>query len=183
MTSFQIGERAFRCGQPLGGTIAEVVETPGEEAIYRLVYDEGGDGWWPRFALFATEEERRDAEAPAFAAAKERKLSALAERRRLAEARGTNVAGLMLATDAASQAKLTAAVVACVLDNAYSVRWKLADGSFTLLDHASLIAAAQGVRAHVQACFDREATLAAEIAAALDDATLTAIDIESGWLG
>ena len=55
-----------------------------------------------------------------------------------------------------------------MLDNNYAVNWKLSDGSFASFDHATLIAVAQGVRAHVQGCFDREATLVAAIDAASD---------------
>jgi hypothetical protein len=50
-----------------------------------------------------------------------------------------------------------------------------------MLDHATLIAVAQAVRALVQSCFDREATLSAAISAAADAAALAAIDIEIGW--
>jgi hypothetical protein len=118
---------------------------------------------------------------PTLAEAKAARLAALADRRWRAETAGVVVNGARLPTDLATQGKLTAAVVASVLDNSYSVRWKLADGSFTLFDHATLVAAAQGVRAHVQACFDREAQLVALIDAAKDEAALAAIDIESGW--
>jgi hypothetical protein len=88
---------------------------------------------------------------------------------------------MSFSTDETAQAKLTAAVVASVLDNAYQLQWKLADGSFALLDHAALIAAAQGVRTHVQACFDSEAALVQQIVAAADRDALAAVDIESGW--
>lgn len=118
---------------------------------------------------------------PTLAEVKAAKLAKLAERRWRAETAGVTVNGLSIPSDAASQSKLTAAVVACVLDNAYSVNWKLADGTFQMLDHATLIAVAQAVRAHVQSCFDREAMLAGEIAAAADAAALAAIDIETGW--
>ncbi|WP_159728409.1 DUF4376 domain-containing protein [Methylosinus sp. Ce-a6] len=117
------------------------------------------------------------------AALKAAKRAALAERRWRAETAGTIVNGMSMPSDEKTQGKLTAAVVASVLDDAYAVNWKLADGSFALLDHAALIAVAQAVRAHVQSCFDREAQLAAEIDAAADAMALAAIDIESGWPG
>lgn len=120
---------------------------------------------------------------PSLAEAKAAKLAALADRRWRAETAGVTVNGMSLPSDQATQSKLTAAVVASVLDNNYAVNWKLADGSFTLLDHAALIAVAQGVRAHVQVCFDREAQLAALIRGAADAAALAAIDIEAGWPG
>ncbi|PWB80504.1 MAG: hypothetical protein C3F11_17795 [Methylocystaceae bacterium] len=121
--------------------------------------------------------------APTFEELRAEKLAALAERRRRAEASGTSVDGMRLPTDEKMQSKLTAAVVASVLDNAYSVQWKLADGSFVRFDHALLIAVAQTVRAHVQSCFDREAALSAQIRAAADVAAMAAIDIEAGWPG
>ncbi|WP_162150819.1 DUF4376 domain-containing protein [Methylosinus sp. 3S-1] len=152
-----------------------------DEPTCRVAYAEGGEGWWPQSSLFATEEERRVAEAPQLADRKARSLAALAERRRRAETSGVVIGGMGFSTDVESQAKLTAVVVASVLDNEYAVRWKLSDGSFASLDHAALIAAAQGVRAHVQACFDREAALVQDIAAAADLDALAAIDIASGW--
>lgn len=112
---------------------------------------------------------------------KTKKRAALANRRWQAETAGTIVNGLSFQTDEKTQAKLTSAVVAGVLDNAYSVNWKLSDGSFILLDHAALIAAAQGVRVHVQSCFDHEQTLVSTIVAASDETTLAAIDIEADW--
>ncbi|WP_159730191.1 DUF4376 domain-containing protein [Methylosinus sp. Ce-a6] len=120
-------------------------------------------------------------EKPTLAELKAERRAALVERRRRAETAGTRVNGMSMSTDEKTQAKLTAAVVASVLDNAYAVNWKLADGSFALFDHAALIAAAQGVRAHVQNCFDREAQLAAAIDAAVDATALASIDIDAGW--
>ncbi|BBU61406.1 hypothetical protein MSC49_13410 [Methylosinus sp. C49] len=120
---------------------------------------------------------------PTLAEAKSKRLAALAARRWRAETAGTSVNGMSLPTDEKTQAKLTAAVVASVLDNNYAVNWKLANGAFVMLDHATLIAVAQGVRAHVQSCFDREAQLVAAIVAAQDSAALEAIDIDADWPG
>ncbi len=124
---------------------------------------------------------RRRSRRPTLAEAKCERLAALGERRWRAETAGTSVSGMRLPTDETTQAKLTAAVVACVLDNDYAVNWKLADGSFRQFDHATLIAVAQGVHAHVQSCFDREAQLVSAIDAAPDNAALAAVDIETGW--
>ncbi|PWB94942.1 hypothetical protein C5689_05740 [Methylosinus sporium] len=117
--------------------------------------------------------------APTLAEAKREKRAALAERRWRAETAGATVLGMRMSTDERTQGKLTAAVVASVLDNSYAVNWKLADGTFVTFDHATLIAVAQGVRAHVQSCFDREAQLVVAIEAAQDMAALAAIDIDS----
>jgi hypothetical protein len=112
---------------------------------------------------------------------KRARRAALAERRWRAETGGAVVDGMSLPTNEKMQAKLTAAIVACVLDDSYSVDWRLSDGSFVAFDRATLVAVAKGVRAHVQACFDREADLAAQIGEAADASALSTIDIESGW--
>lgn len=51
-------------------------------------------------------------------------------------------------------------------------RWKTASGEFVTLTAPQIIALALAVRAHVQACFDREADLAAQIRAAADPAAV-----------
>lgn len=178
---FAIGDSVYRLDSGLhGATVIDISESSFGRS-YHITYEEGGDGWWSESALFATAEEQHVAEAPSLAAAKVRKLAELAERRWRAEIGGITIGALPVATDAAAQAKLTGAVVASLLDNAYSVRWKLADGTFALLDHETLITAAQSVRAHVQGCFDHEAVLADQINAASDTTQLAACDLDSGW--
>jgi hypothetical protein len=118
---------------------------------------------------------------PPLAELKSRKLSALAARRWRAETGGISVNGSPVATDERSQAKFVGACLAATLDANYSVQWKLADGGFTTLDHDQIIAIAQAVRAHVQACFDHEATFAGAVQAAPDEQALAAIDVEAGW--
>lgn len=113
--------------------------------------------------------------------AKAARKAALAERRWQAETGGTIVGGLSIPTDAPSQAKFTSAALAAVIDPAYSVSWKLATGEFVALGRNEIIGLAQGARAHVQACFDREATLAAAIDAAATPAELAAINIADNW--
>lgn len=108
-------------------------------------------------------------------------LKALADRRWRAETGGINANGSPVATDERSQAKLVGACLAATLDANYSVQWKLIDGGFVTLDHDQIIAIAQAVRSHVQACFDHEATLAGAIQAASDEQALAAIDIDAGW--
>jgi len=134
-------------------------------------------------AAVAVEVERLAAAAAlaGMADAKAARKAALADRRWRAETGGATVAGMEIPTDAATQAKLTAAAVAALIDPAYSVNWKVATGDFVALDHDQVIALAQGARAHVQGCFDREAALAAQIDAAATPEALAAIDIEAGW--
>lgn len=114
------------------------------------------------------------------AALKAERLAALADRRWQAETSGTTVAGMPIATDERSQAKIAGAALAAVLDEDYSVQWKTNAG-FVTLDRAMVLGLAQGVRAHIQGCFDREAALAADIETASDPSTLVAIDIHAGW--
>ena len=83
---------------------------------------------------------------------------------------------MAVATDRDSQALITGAALAAMLDSAYVCRWKTPSG-FVELTAEQIIAVAQAVRAHVQACFDREAELLTEI----DAGTLTPEMIETGW--
>jgi hypothetical protein len=106
----------------------------------------------------------------------------LAARRWAAEEKGIEINGAFFASDAGSQGKLTGAALAAVIDNAYTVQWKTGAG-FITLTATQIIAAAQAVRAHVQACFDHEADVAAEIDAADTLAELQAIDVSAGWPG
>ena len=99
-------------------------------------------------------------------------LAALKTARDAAIARGIEVEGLHVQTDDLSQSRLTAAALAAQLDPGATVRWKLATGAFVELTAPQIIALALAVRTHVQACFDREADLAAQIRAAADPAAV-----------
>lgn len=59
--------------------------------------------------------------------------------------------------------------------------WKLAPGVFVQLDFAGLVGLGFAIRAHIQACFDNEATLSAAIQAAATPEALGAVDISKGW--
>lgn len=96
-------------------------------------------------------------------------------RRNMAIAAGTTVGGTPVQTDDLSQQHITGAVQAAMLDATTEVRWKVGDGQFLTLDAPSIIVIGQAVRAHVQACFDREADLLALIDAG------EAPDIDTGW--
>jgi hypothetical protein len=112
----------------------------------------------------------------------ETKLQALAERRYQAEEGGTTFVGMPLATDRTSQSKIHAAYTKAKEDPDYVIaNWKISPGVFTTLDAATIIAAGDAVRAHVQSCFDNEAILSAQITAATNKSELDAIDIEIGW--
>jgi hypothetical protein len=107
-------------------------------------------------------------------------IEALAAKRYSVEIGGTTIGGVPIATDRDTQSKLVAIRILAKEDNAYTVRWKTSAG-FVTLDAATIIAVADGVRAFVQAAFDREATLIDAIEAATTLAELDAIDLTAGW--
>lgn len=94
--------------------------------------------------------------------------SAIKARRDRAIAAGIVVGGFPVQTDDLSQQRIIGAALAAMVDPSATVRWKVADGSFVTLDAPTVIAIAQAVRAHVQACFDREAELVADPEAVID---------------
>ncbi|MEP2955514.1 MAG: DUF4376 domain-containing protein [Sulfitobacter sp.] len=109
-------------------------------------------------------------------------LDAAAAKRYEVEFGGTTFNGSPLATDTKTQAALTAAYVKAQADPNYTIgSWKSGPGTFSTLDAPTIIALADAIEAHVQACFTREAAIAGEIAAATTLAELAAINIESGW--
>ncbi|WP_051294440.1 DUF4376 domain-containing protein [Gemmobacter nectariphilus] len=113
------------------------------------------------------------AEAKAAEAAAARR-AAVKARRDVAIASGITVGGVTVATDDQSQSRVMGAAVAAMLDPGYSVQWKTASG-FVTLSAPQVIGLATAIRAHVQACFDREAALLAALDAG------EAVDIETGW--
>jgi hypothetical protein len=142
-----------------------------------IVRDEGPtaftgleNGNWVIRAALPTLEERRAA-----------KLAALAALRWEKETGGTVFNGMPIATDAVSQTKYIGAVVGAQIDPDAVINWKMADGTFVALDAKVITAVAMAVRAHVQACFDREAELKAQIEAAATPEEFSAVDIGAGW--
>jgi len=114
--------------------------------------------------------------------AKQQVLGELADRRWKAEEGGTTLNGAVVATDRTTQAKVTAAYIKATADSAYTIAaWKGADGTFSPLDAATIIAIADAIEAHVQACFSNEADLAEQISAATTLTELDSVDIETGW--
>jgi hypothetical protein len=82
------------------------------------------------------------------------------------ETGGTTFDGMPIATDAVSQTKYIGAVVGAQIEPNAVINWKMADGTFVPLDAQAIPAVAMAVRADVQACFEREAVLKAQIEAA-----------------
>jgi hypothetical protein len=172
---FEIGQRVFRVGSDLscGATVVAI-----DRESYTIEYDEGGAGSWPQEALAAS---LAEAVTESLDDLKESLTAAVADLRRAKEVGAVSVASHSIMADERSRANLTAATLAAVLDAQYAVRWKMADGAFVDFSASEIIAAAQAVRAHVQACFDREKALSEEIGAAQTVGDLAAIDLNSGW--
>ena len=107
---------------------------------------------------------------------KTQKKAEIAAVRYNVEIGGVTVSGVKIDTDRDSQALITGAALAAVIDSSYSLNWKTAQG-FVHLTAPEIIAVAQAVRAHVQACFDREGELVALVDAAETAEDLDAIEI------
>lgn len=107
---------------------------------------------------------------------KAQKKAEIASVRYEAETAGTTVNDITIDTGRDSQALITGAALAAMLDENYSLNWKTAKG-FIHLTAPEIIAVAQAVRAHVQSCFDREGELVAQVDAAQNAEELDAIDI------
>jgi hypothetical protein len=102
--------------------------------------------------------------------------AAIATKRYQRETAGIVVDGAALETDRDSQSMITGAAFTAMLDGSYVCNWKTPSG-FVALDATALIALAQKVRGHVQACFDREA----ELLAALEAGTFVESMLDEGW--
>jgi len=100
----------------------------------------------------------------------------IAERRWQAEVAGIDVGGMHIDTGRDSQALITGATVQAMLDPSYALRWKTPDG-FVDLTAEQIIGVATAARAHVQACFNREA----ELLDALEAGTFTPEMLDQGW--
>jgi hypothetical protein len=100
----------------------------------------------------------------------------IAERRYRAETAGIAMDGYQVDTSRDSQSLITGAALQATIDAAYTCRWKTQAG-FVDLSATQILSLATAVRAHVQACFDREAVLLGEVVAG----TFTADQLEQGW--
>jgi len=84
-------------------------------------------------------------------------------------------------TDGDSRRELTGAVVAANEDSLTVQGWRMADNEMVVMDIADFKAMALAVRNHVNACYERQAALEAEIDNAADVDGIRAIDIDAGW--
>lgn len=101
----------------------------------------------------------------------------IAAKRYQAQIAGTTLQGMQIDTSTDSQALITGAALAAVLDSSYVCRWKMADGTRVELDAKMIIAVASAVRDHIQACYDRED----ELLTAVADGTFTDAMLDQGW--
>ncbi|WP_278439602.1 DUF4376 domain-containing protein [Pseudomonas oryzihabitans] len=101
----------------------------------------------------------------------------IAARRYKAQIAGTTLDGMPVDTSTDSQALITGAALAAVLDSNYVCRWKMADGTRVELDAKMIIAVASAVRDHIQACYDRED----ELLTAVADGSFTEAMLDQGW--
>ncbi len=113
--------------------------------------------------------------AAVLAAAKAAKKAVIAAARYAAEIAGVTVSGATIRTDRESQALITGAALKATQDAEYTCTWK-AESGFVSLNAATIIAVADAVRAHVQACFDAEAAKCVLIDAAATVAEVEAIE-------
>ena len=113
---------------------------------------------------------------PTFNDLKAQKKSKIAAARYNAETAGVVFNDVLIDTGRDSQALITGAALAAVIDGEYSLNWETVDG-FIHLSAPEIIAVAQAVRAHVQSCFDREGELVAQVDAAQNVEELEAIEI------
>jgi hypothetical protein len=89
---------------------------------------------------------------------------------------GITVNGDVIETTRDGQALIAGAAVSAILDPAYKCNWKTASG-FVELTAPQLIVIATAVRAHVQACFDRELALLQ----AIEAGTYSDSMLAEGW--
>lgn len=103
-----------------------------------------------------------------------KKLLEIAHGRWQAETAGITVNGLEIKTDRESNAMITGAALQAIDDPTYSCQWKT-EGGFVTLVADEIKAVAKAVRAHVQACFDKEAVLIAQAEAVTTEEELNLI--------
>lgn len=92
------------------------------------------------------------------------------------EVSGISLNGMAIDTGRDSQGLITGAALQAMLSPGYTLRWKTRAG-FVDLTSAQIIEVASAVRAHVQACFDREA----DLLAALSEGAFTIDMLNRGW--
>ena len=97
------------------------------------------------------------------------------------ETAGILISGVPVATDDRSKTLILGKRAQAQRNPSMSFRWKAAGGEWVELTGSQIIAIADAVADHVQACFDREGELHDAIDAAETAAAVLAVDITAGW--
>ena len=112
---------------------------------------------------------------------KSQMLGQLATYRYDKEIAGIDVNGSSIRTDRESQATLTSAYTATLINPSTTINWKASGGSWVSLDASQVSALASAVVTHVQSCFNKEQSIGATITGATTLAQLRAIDFDTLW--
>ena len=159
--------KEYTPGDPL------ITEAPPED----LHVPEWQDGEWVEGETAEQKQAREQQEQEEYL---EALLGRIAATRYEHETGGTTVDGMQVATDRQSQALITGAFSSAKdaqeSGEAWSIRWKSA-GGWVELDADQMISVGRAVRAHVQACFDREK----ELTEAVEDGEFTESMLDEGW--
>lgn len=113
---------------------------------------------------------------PAYVPTVDDQRAAVTAERYKRETAGIVAGGMPVDTDDRSKLLINGAALEAMIDPAYVMNWKTPAG-FIELHAEQVIAVARAVRAHVQACFDREA----ELLQAVADGTYKPAMLEEGW--
>lgn len=111
------------------------------------------------------------------------KLTELAELRWRREISGASFAGVTVPTDDRSKILLAGKRLEAMANPDGQWAWKVGPGQTVTLTAAQIVGLSDAVAAHVQACFDREAVIAGQIAALTDWQAVAAFDIVAAWGG
>lgn len=147
-------------GRPTGTAYAE------DRPEFRAHHEKYGEScvWMPDLVLEFDDMGRCTTELT-FSQQKDVTRAEIAHARWAAETGGITLQGMTIRTDRESQGLITGAALKAIQDAEYSCSWKT-DGGFVQLSAPQVLAIADAVRAHVQACFDHERALLAIIDAA-----------------
>ena len=158
----------LRNGRPTGTAYAE------DRPEFRAHHEKYGEScvWMPGLALEYDAEGRCITELT-FSQQKDVARAEVAHARWVAETGGVALNGMTIRTDRESQSLITGAALKALQDAEYVCSWKT-DAGFVELTAAQILAIADAVRAHVQACFDHERALLAII-----DVAETVEDLEA----
>jgi hypothetical protein len=97
------------------------------------------------------------------------------------ETAGILIGGMLVATDDRSKTLILGKRAKARENPDMTFRWKTAGGAWVELTGAQIIAIADAVADHVQACFDREGDLHDAIDAAETAQAVLSVDINTGW--